>query len=190
MIVTQPKLERPHNQSEPSVATALLRFASSETGTYVLCQIGWNSCPPVFKLAATHCAGKSKRGVHDPGVEAQKVLRHCAGSSVARVERCHHDGFLAGIVELPVHAALGEHGRFEPVQRAGDLLVLARLHEPVLKYATELEIGALDEDEELRSPGVDVGCIDAAGLEKDHRHAGFEASGERIGRGILHRRAR
>jgi hypothetical protein len=89
-----------------------------------------------------------------------------------------------------MYTALGEHSHFKPVQRASDLLVLARLYEPVLKYAAELEIGALDEDEELCSPKVDVGCINAAGLEKDHRYASIKASGERIGCRILRQRAR
>jgi hypothetical protein len=159
-----------------------LLSARSQTVIHILGQVRRNQSPKLLDVATVNAPGKAERSVHNPSAEAKEVLRYRARSRIAGVKGGHKHCAIAPAIELPVNASLREDGGLELAERAGDFLVLPGVNESVLEDAAKPDAVALHDEEELRSARMHVGRIDAAGLEKAHRHADVEASreGERL----------
>ena len=106
-----------------------------------------------------------------PPADRLDCSSHRTRAWVVRVQRRKEDCLLASVVELVVYAALWEDRALVLAESAGDLLILARRHEPILQYTAKPEVGTLDQNQEFIGAWMYVWGIDPTRLEEAGGHA-------------------
>lgn len=142
-----------------------LSLALGQANLHALRKVGRDILAKLRDVLPINGLGESKRSVDDVRVQAEEVLGDLRGTRVLVVERRNERGRVALVVDLVVDAALREDGALELGEGAGDFGVFTGCDEAVLEDVAEVNF-AVDHGEELGGAGVDVGCVDAAGVEE------------------------
>jgi hypothetical protein len=109
---------------------------------------------------------KAESSIDNIRVQRKQCLSNLVGTRVLAVQRRHKSSLLAVVVELVVHAALGENCALKLVQVPRDLWILTRLNKAVFKHEAELEVLTLNEREKFGGARVHVRRVDTAGVEE------------------------
>jgi len=130
--------------------------------------VGRNIRPEGLDILAIQALRESERGAHNVLVQAKEVGSNGRGARVLAVQASNKGGRHAVLIDLVVDGAHGEDGALEFVKGAGDLGLVARLHEAVFENVAEGHF-ALDDGEEFGGARVDVGAVHAAGFDEADR---------------------